>query len=326
MRTPYISVVTPIYGCRAALLELYDRLASVLSTISADYEIIMVNDSSLDDAWEVIKKLASDDRRVKGINLSRNFGQHYAITAGLDYAQGDWVVVMDCDLQHKPEEIPKLYQKAQEGYDLVVGMRAERQDTYLKKLGSRLFYRVFAYLTGSRIDNRLSNFGIYSRKVIQSITALREQSRAFGLLALWVGFRRIEIDIEHASRPYGKSAYTFRRMMGLALDSILSHSDRVLLITVKLGLFLSFTSLLYATWVLVRYFYWATPVEGWTSLIVSIYFTAGLIIGSIGVVGLYVGKIFNEVKGRPLYFIDSATFELSSPMSRPRSSGDVSEP
>lgn len=310
MTRPYISIVTPVYGCSVGLRELCSRLASVLCTISVDYEIIMVNDASPDGAWEVIKALAREDGRLKGINLSRNFGQHYAITAGLDYARGDWVVVMDCDLQHLPEEIPKLYQKAQEGYDLVVGMRAQRQDSYLKKLGSRLFYRVFAYLTGSRIDNRLSNFGIYSRKVIQSITALREQNRAFGLLALWVGFRRSEIEIEHASRPYGESAYTLRRMMSLAVDSILSHSDRLLLITVKLGLFLSLSSLLYAAWAVLRYLFWATPVEGWTSLIVSIYFTTGLIIGSIGVVGLYVGKIFNEAKGRPLYLIDSATFEL----------------
>jgi len=312
MKSPYISVVTPVYGCDGGLRELYSRLASVLAPISADYEIIMVNDSSPDEAWEVIKELARADGRVRGINLSRNFGQHFAITAGLDYARGDWVVVMDCDLQHKPEEIPKLYTKAQEGYDLVVGMRAQRQDSYLKKLGSRLFYRVLSYLTGSSVDNRISNFGIYSQKVIRSITALREQNRAFGLLALWVGFRRAEIEIEHARRPYGKSAYTFRRMMSLASDSILSHSDRLLLITVKLGLLLAFTAFLYAAWILLRYVFWATPVEGWTSLMVSIYFTAGLIIGSIGVVGLYVGKIFNEVKHRPLYFIDSATFDPGS--------------
>lgn len=312
MKPPYISVVTPVYGCDQGLHELHSRLASVLAPISADYEIIMVNDSSPDGAWQVIKELARADARVKGINLSRNFGQHFAITAGLDYARGDWVVVMDCDLQHKPEEIPKLYKKAQEGYDLVVGMRAQRQDSYLKKLGSRLFYRVFSYLTGMSVDNRLSNFGIYSQKVIRSITTLREQNRAFGLLALWVGFRRVEIEIEHARRPYGNSAYTFRRMMSLALDSILSHSDRLLRTTVKLGLLLAFTALLYAAWILLRYLFWATPVEGWTSLMVSIYFTAGLIIGSIGIVGLYVGKIFNEVKHRPLYFIDSATFDPGS--------------
>jgi len=324
MNPTHISVVTPVYGCDNGLRELYDRLASVLAPISADFEIIMVNDSSPDAAWEVIKELARADGRIKGINLSRNFGQHFAITAGLDYARGDWVVVMDCDLQHKPEEIPKLYKKAQEGYDLVVGMRARRQDTFLKKLGSHLFYRVFSYLTGSRVDNRLSNFGIYSQKVVRSITALREQNRAFGLLALWVGFRRAEIEIDHARRPYGQSAYTFRRMMSLASDSILSHSDRLLLLTVKLGLSLAITALAYATWILLRYVFWATPVEGWTSLMVSIYFTAGLIIGSIGVVGLYVGKIFNEVKHRPLYFIESVTFDpgsISAGTSRPNGGG-----
>lgn len=309
MTTPHISVVTPVYGCGRSLGELCERLASTLSVITPDFEIVLVNDASPDGAWEVIKELAGADKRIRGINLSRNFGQHFAITAGLDFARGDWVVVMDCDLQHRPEEIPKLYQKAQEGYDLVVGMRIQRQDSFLKKLGSRLFYRVLNYLTEARIDDRLTNFGIYSRKVVRSITALREQNRAFGLLALWVGFRRAEIGIEHASRPYGESAYTLRRMMSLALDSILSHSDRPLLLTVKVGLLVSLLSFLYAVWILVRYLFWSTPVVGWSSLIVSVYFTAGLIMGSIGIVGLYVGKIFNEVKGRPLYFIEATTFE-----------------
>jgi len=312
MKAPHISIVTPVYGCGSSLSELCDRLSYALSPITPDYEILLVNDASPDGAWEVIKDLAAADGRIKGINLSRNFGQHFAITCGLDFARGDWVVVMDCDLQHKPEEIPKLYRKALEGYDLVVGMRTRRQDSYLKKLGSRLYYRILNYLTDARIDNRLSNFGIYSRRAIQSIAALREQYRDFGLLAIWVGFRRAEIGIEHASRPYGSSAYTLRRMMSLALDSILSHSDRPLRVTVKLGLLLSLSSFLYAIWILVKYLFWSTPVAGWSSLIVSIYFTAGLIMGSIGVVGLYVGKIFNEVKGRPLYFVDSTTFEMES--------------
>jgi glycosyltransferase involved in cell wall biosynthesis len=312
MTIPHISVVTPVYGCARSLRELCERLSLSLAPITADYEILLVNDASPDVAWDVIQDLASTDRRIKGINLSRNFGQHYAITAGLDFATGDWIVVMDCDLQHRPEDIPELYQKAQEGYDLVVGMRTLRHDNYLKKLGSRVFYRILSYLTDTPVDNRLSNFGVYSRKVIRSITALREQSRAFGLLALWVGFRRAEIGIEHASRPYGKSTYTLRRLISLAVDSILSHSARPLLLTVKFGLFLSFSSFLYAVWILVRYLFWATPVVGWSSLIMSIYFVAGLIMGSVGVVGLYLGKIFNEVKGRPLYLIESTTFELNA--------------
>lgn len=308
----HISVVTPIYGCCSTLHELYTRLDAALSKISENYEIIMVNDGSPDSAWSTIQQLAHADERVKGINLSRNFGQHYAITAGLDFARGDWIVVMDCDLQDQPEELVKLYQKAQEGYDIVVGRRALRQDSFFKKVSSKLFYMVFAYFTGSKIDNRIGNFGIYSRKVIRSLSALKEQNRSFGLFALWVGFRRIEVNIEHASRPQGKSSYTLKRMVGLAVDSIVAHSNKLLRISIKLGFILSATSLLYTLWLVVTYFVWATPVEGWTSLMVSVYFTAGLIIGSIGVVGLYVGKIFDEVKGRPLYIIDSTTFEMKA--------------
>ena len=312
MPTPHLSVVTPIYGCCSSLIELYARLDAVLSGISANYEIIMVNDASPDCAWEVIQQLAQKDPRVKGINLSRNFGQHYAITAGLDYAHGDWVVVMDCDLQDVPEEIAKLYHKAQEGYDVVVGRRANRQDVFLKKLASKLFYQVFAYFTGSKVDNRIGNFGIYAQKVTRSIRGLKEQNRSFGLFALWVGFRRIELDIEHARRIQGGSSYTFRKMVSLAMDSIVAHSSKLLRLTVKLGLTLSVLSLGYALWMIVRYFLWAIPVVGWTSLIVSVYFTAGLIIGSIGIIGLYVGKIFDEVKQRPLYIIESTTFEMNT--------------
>lgn len=309
---PHLSVVTPVYGCAEALPELCQRLHKVLGELSPDYEIIMVNDASPDDAWVVIQSLAIDDERVKGINLSRNFGQHYAITAGLDYAQGDWVVVMDCDLQDLPEEIRNLYRTAQLGYDIVVGLRTIREDGWVKKFLSKQFARVFSYFTGAKLDNRIGNFGIYAQKVIRSIRPLREQNRSFGLFVLWVGFRRIEIDVKHAPRTYGKTSYTFRKMMSLAMDSILAHSDKLLRLTVKLGLIISLLSLCFAGWIIVRYFLWSTPLMGWTSLIVSVYFSTGLIIGTIGIVGLYIGKIFNEVKNRPLYIIDTATFDAFS--------------
>ena len=311
MSALHLSVVSPVYGCNDALLELCQRLHASLQTITSNYEIILINDGSSDKAWESIQKLAFEDARVKGINLSRNFGQHYAITAGLDFAAGDWVVVMDCDLQDRPEEIPKLYKKAQEGFDVVVGRRIERQDKWMKKGFSKLFYLVFKYLSGYKVDNRIGNFGVYAQKVVQSVRCLQEQNRSFGLFALWVGFRRIEIDVEHDRRVYGRSSYNFRKMAMLALDSIVAHSDKLLRLTVKLGLSLSVLSLLYAAWVVAQYFLWAKPIIGWTSLIVSIYLVAGLIIGTIGIVGLYVGKIFEEVKRRPLYIIDATTFELT---------------
>lgn len=312
MPTPHISIVTPVYGCRACLHELYQRLDASLSGISKNYEIIMVNDGSPDDAWTVIKELSVIDDRVRGINLSRNFGQHCAITAGLDFAKGDWVVVMDCDLQDVPEEIPRLYAKAQEGYDIVVGRRVQRQDLFLKKISSKVFYKIFNYFTMSGIDNRIGNFGIYARKVIQSISKFKEQNRSFGLFAFWVGFQRVEVDIEHGRRLSGTSSYTFKRMARLAIDSIIAHSSKILQLSVKLGFILSIASILYALWLTIEYFILKNPVTGWTSLIVSIYFTTGLIIGSIGIVGLYVGKIFDEVKGRPIYLINSTTFEVIS--------------
>lgn len=309
---PHISVVIPVYGCGQCIVGLYSRLVATLAPLSEKFELILINDASPDDSWLTIQEIAERDRRVKGINLSRNFGQHYAITAGLDFAVGDWVVVMDCDLQDVPEEIPKLYHVALNGYEVVVGRRVRRQDGLIKKLLSKLFYSVFFYFSGSKVDNRIGNFGIYSRKVIESIKQLREQNRSFGLFAIWVGFRRIEIDVTHAARSSGKSAYTFRRMIGLAVDSLIAHSNKLLLVAINLGFIISLLSIGAAGWIALRYFLWSTPVIGWTSLMVSIYFTAGLIIGTIGVVGLYVGKIFEEVKGRPLYIIQSTTFEISA--------------
>ncbi len=309
---PHITIVTPVFGCDQVLVELYERLCSSLSTITERFEIIMVNDASPDCAWDLIQKLAQNDPRVKGINLSRNFGQHHAITAGLDFAQGDWVVVMDCDLQDQPEEIPKLYFKALEGYDLVVGLRIQRQDNLLRKLISKLFSTVFTYFADIEVDNQTSSFGIYSRKVIRSITHMKEQHRSFGLFALWVGFRRVQIPIRHSRRQYGKSSYNFSRMFKLAMNSIISHSNKLLSIFVTLGFTISSISLVYACWRLIKYFFGGEQLLGWTSLIVSIYLTAGLIIAVIGVVGIYIGKIFDEVKGRPLYIIESTTFQIGS--------------
>jgi len=304
IKKPYVSVVTPVYGCSTCLLELYIRLVKTIETINPDFEIIMVNDGSPDNAWEVITDLCQKDTRVKGINLSRNFGQHNAITAGLDYAQGDWVVVMDCDLQDQPEEIIKLYNKTLEGFDMVIGRRKERKDKFFKKFTSKLFFKVFNYLSGVNMDNRIKNFGIYSKKVIKNIKNFREQSRVFGLYALWVGFKRIEIDIAHSPRPFGKSSYTLRKSTSFAFAIIIAHSNKLLNLTIKLGFLLSLSAFLYSFYLIFRYFIWGISIIGWLSLIVSILFSTGLLMCSIGVLGAYIGKIFDEVKNRPLYIVD----------------------
>ena len=312
MSKVHISVVTPVYACGECLDLLYQRLIQSISKITESFEIIMVNDASPDNSWELIKQLSDKDPRVKGINLSRNFGQHYAITAGLDFAKGDWVVVMDCDLQDQPEMISRLYDEAQKGYDVVVGIRAQRNDRYLKKLLSKLFYKSYYFFTEIKINHNFGNFGIYSQKVIQNVNKFKEQNRSFGLFVIWLGFARQEIEIEHAKREYGKSAYNFPKMLDLAIDSIVSHSNKPLKISVKLGFLLSFMSIVYSIWLVLSYFIWEIPIEGWTSLIVSLYFLTGLILGAIGMLGLYVGKIFDETKNRPLYVIDSLTFDHKS--------------
>jgi len=309
---PHISVVIPVYKAEKCLQVLYARLRSSLEIITEDFEIILVEDCGGDRSWDIILELAQKDSRVKGIQFSRNFGQHYGITAGLDHCNGDWVVVMDCDLQDRPEEILRLYAKAQEGYDVVVGMRKNRQDSYFKKISSKLFYMVYSYFTGSKINNRIGNFGIYSRKVIHNITKLREQNRSFGLFAIWVGFNRMEIEVEHGRRLHGKSTYNFKRLFKLAFDSIISYSNKLLFLFVNLGFIIAFLSLIAIFWLVFRNLVWGIAIIGWTSLIVSIYLTSGLLIAIIGIVGIYIGKIFNEVKGRPLYIIRNTTFEIKS--------------
>ena len=308
-KTPYISVVTPVYGCGDCLEQLYNRLKTTLSNINENFEIIMVNDASPDNAWDIITQLAHKDNRVKGINLSRNFGQHRTITAGLDYASGEWIVVMDCDLQDQPEEILKLYNKTQEGYDVVFGRRAIRQDSFLKKLSSKLFYKVFDYFTETHTDNTIANFSIISKKVLLTLRRYKEQNRSYALFVNLVGFKRADIDIVHASREIGKSSYTLSKLINLAIDGIVSQSNKPLKLSIKFGFLVSFIAFIYALWLILRYILYGISVEGWTSVMVSIYLISGLIFLNLGFLGLYIGKIFDETKNRPLYIVDEVTWE-----------------
>jgi len=298
-----ISVVSPVYGCRECLDALCERVAATLVPITAEFEIILVNDACPQGSWETIQALARQDSRIKGINLSRNFGQHYAITAGLDHAKGDWVVVMDCDLQDKPEEIAKLHAKAMEGYDIVFGQRVERQDRFFKKLASRMFYWVLEYFTDTEHDKTIANFGIFSRQVIQTVSCYREQNRSFPLFVKIAGFKRTQIPVEHDDRLYGKSSYNFSKLVNLAIDSIVAHSNKPLRLFIQFGFFIALGSMFYALWLVLSYFLYGDIAEGWTSLMVSMFFMFGLLFGILGILGLYIGKIFDEVKRRPLYII-----------------------
>lgn len=304
---PHISVVIPVYKAENCLDELYIRLKVALEIISQDFEIVLVEDCGGDNSWQIIERLAALDPRVLGIQFSRNFGQHYGITAGLDHCHGDWVVVMDCDLQDRPEEIPRLYAKAQEGYDIVLALRGKRQDPLLKRITSWLFYKLFSYLADIDYNGDSGNFRIMSRKVVENFCLMRERLRFFGGLIQWMGFPTTSIEVEHAKRFEGNSTYTFVKLWNLAAETIIAYSDKPLRLSVSLGFLMAFFSFCYGSYVLIRALVYGVPVQGWSSLIISLYFIGGIIIAMIGTVGIYLGKTFDESKKRPLYIVNRMT-------------------
>jgi dolichol-phosphate mannosyltransferase len=298
-----ISIVIPVYGSVDTLAELYERLVQVLDPICELTEIILVNDASPGCAWMEIRKLCTRDKRVKGINLSRNFGQHSAITAGLKYSSGNWIVVMDCDLQDAPEEIPNLLNNISEGCEAVIARRISRNEGFLKVLASRLFYRLFSYLTDTKQDPSVANFGIYSRKLTDAIMELGDYVRYLPVMVNWVGFYVAYIEVVQEKRKSGKSGYSLGKLFGLATSVIISFSDKPLKLTIKFGFFFSVLSFLLAIFYLIKYFVVGIPVSGWTSLILSLWFLSGVIVTILGLIGLYIGKIFEKVKSRPVFII-----------------------
>ena len=298
-----ISIVIPEYKGAGMVGELVKRCRESLSVITEDYEIILVNDASPDNAWEEIKKSCVGDSRVKGIDLSKNFGQHYAISAGLAYAKGEWVVVMDCDLQDRPEEIPRLYSKAIEGWDIVYARRVNKKFGFFKKLSSTLFNAVLSWLSGSKTDPAIGNFGIYEKRVIEEFNKLKECARSFGSLIHLLGFKSTTIDVVHSERGEGKSSYTLRKLLHLSADIILSNSNKPLKMTSWLGFGMAALSFLLALYNVIAKLAGIVEIPGYTSTVFSIWFVGGLILSVLGVVGLYVGRIFDQVKERPLFIV-----------------------
>ncbi len=294
-----ISVVSPVYRGEKMVDELVARCTRAVSGITEDYEIVLVNDSSPDGSWERIREICARDPHVVGVDLSRNFGQHPAITAGLRQARGEWVVVLDCDLQDRPEEIPRLYEKAREGWDVVFARRAERQDKYLKRLSSAMFHGFYNWLTGAKTDKTIANFGIYRRCVTREVCRIPDQSRVFGALVRHVGFRQTAIDVEHARRAEGRSSYTLLKLLKLAFENSVASSNKPLRMAVGLGLAMSGVSFLLALYNIVARLCGLITVDGFTTTVFSIWFVGGLLLLVLGIVGLYIGRIYDQVKGRP---------------------------
>lgn len=304
-----LSVVSPVYGCRGCLEELVDRIGAAVEDVVSSYEIILVDDRSPDGAWSRISELAASRSCVRGLRLSRNFGQHAAISAGLAHATGRKVVVMDCDLQDVPEEIPALLAALDDGVDIALASRTRRQDSFFKKAGSRAFYRLLGWLSGSDYDPTTANFGAYSRKVVDAVNAMPEADRFFPLLVRWTGFDAALVPVVHARRAEGRSGYSLRQLLRLAMNVALSFSDKPLRLVVRTGLVFAFLSLCIVALSVYRYSIGDIAVAGFTSIVASIWLVGGVVVSSVGVVGLYVGKLHGQAKYRPNFIVADDTAE-----------------
>ena len=301
---PDLSVVVPVYKCAACLAELRRRLAAAIEPITPGYELVFVEDGGTDDSWDVLVELARAHPEVRAARLSRNYGQHAAITAGLAESRGRWVVVMDCDLQDPPEEIPRLWAKAQEGFDVVLARRVGRQHSAHRRWAARLYFALLSRVAGRRFEGEYGTFSILARKVVDGFLRFMERDRHYLFILHWLGFRTGEIEYDHGQRLAGESSYTLRTLLAHAANGVFAQTTVFLRWIVYLGfvvcaLGLALALYFFSVWLL----HDAVP-PGFTSLAVLILVLGGFTILTTGMSGLYVGKIFEEVKGRPLFVID----------------------
>jgi polyisoprenyl-phosphate glycosyltransferase len=312
LRDREISVVVPVYKCAECLRHLHGRLAAALAQVPGEHEIVLVDDRSPDDSWRILRQLAEEDRSIRVVRLSRNFGQHAAITAGIEFARGRWIVVMDCDLQDPPEDIPRLYARAQEGAEIVYARRTGRRGPWFRRIASRAYFRLLNASLGTNFDPDYGNFTIISRKVRDAFLRFRDKDRHYLMILRWLGFDHASIDVAHADRYAGESAYTLRTLLRFATDGLFFQSTTLLRWSTYIGFTASLGGVVLAAFFFVNYFFENT-YPGWTSLAVLILVIGGVTITTVGVAGLYIGKIFTQVKDRPLYVVDDVLQAARSP-------------
>lgn len=300
-----LSFVIPVYGSPHSLVPLTERIDSVCRSLGRSYEIVLVDDRCPKGSWVVIEKLVKESQFIKGLRLSRNFGQHAAIQAGLMRAKGEWIVVMDCDLQDQPEEVPILLHKATLGsYDIVRARRTNRSDSLYRRTASKAFYSLLSFLTDTHQSSEIANFGVYNSRAIREFNRWTEQSKYFPAMIEWIGFNQTSIEIKHAGRFEGQSSYTFRKLLGLATNIIIGFSDKPLKLMTLSGMLISLLTFVGSILLLILHFNGVFRVEGWTSVMLSLWFLSGYIIFGLGLTGLYIGRALIESKGRPVYIVD----------------------
>jgi dolichol-phosphate mannosyltransferase len=298
-----LSVVVPVYGCRPCLRALHERLTAALAELGQAYEIVLVDDRAEDGSWPEIERLVELDRAVRGIRLSRNFGQHAAITAGLHHARGAWAVVMDCDLQDPPEVIPRLWAKAQEGHDIVFGRRSRKPTGFLRGLLGRLYFRGIRVFAETPVDGQYGSFSLVSRKVLDAFLRFKDQDRHYMMILTWLRFDTAWVDYEPAPRYRGASSYSLPKLIEHALDGVFFQTTVLLRWIVYMGFGLALLGALLALRVVYAKVV-GTVFPGWTSLVAGGLFVGGFIILSTGITGLYIGKVFDQVRARPVFVVD----------------------
>jgi len=302
----FYSVIVPLYNENLVIKESYQRLKEVMDSVKENYEIIFINDGSTDETRDKVEKICNEDKKIKLINFSRNFGHQAAISAGMELAQGDAIIVIDADLQDPPEVIPKMIEKWKEGYEVVYGKRIKREgDSFFKKITAKIFYRVFKSMTSINIPVDAGDFRLIDRKVCDVLTSLPERNRYVRGLVSWVGYKQTFVEISRQERFAGETKYPLKKMIKLAIDGITSFSYKPLAIVGYFGGLTSLIGLISIIGVIINGLVNKTPFLNFGLIIAINLLMFGLVFISIGIMGEYIGRIFDESKARPNYIIAS---------------------
>lgn len=300
---PLLSIVSPVFQAEQIVPNLVERILEETRRVTDDFEVVFVDDGSSDGSWERITRACARDPRVKGVRLTRNFGQQNAITAGLACARGDYVIVMDCDLQDDPRYIPALVAKAREGYDVVLARGQTREYGWMRNVLTRAFYLILR-ITGDlpQVDPHVHGFSLISRRVVNAFLRLEDYRRDYLMLVLWMGFRHAILPVEHAPRFAGRSSYSWAKLVQHAAAAISSHSKSLLKLAVAVGFTYVAAAAIFAVYLVISYFVHGYRA-GWASTMVMLLGSTGVILLAVGVAGIYIGNIFDQVRRRPLFLI-----------------------
>lgn len=304
-----ISVVSPVYKAENIIATLVAQIDNEVKKITPDYEIILVEDCSLDKSWLQIEKLAKQNNKIKGYKLSRNFGQHAAIKAGIEQANGNCCIVIDCDLQDDPKYIHPIYTKYKEGFDIIYTYKKKRKHSFFKNLTARVFNVFFNFLLDNKSlesDKNIGAYSLISKKVMTAFLSHNDYQFHYLLVLRWLGFKSSYIEISHNKRFSGKSSYTLKKLFSHALIAITYHSDKLLKFNIYIGVVIAFFAFIFSVFIVGKSLIHGFQV-GWASIFVLILFSFGFTLASLGIIGLYLGKLFDQTKRRPQYIIDKIT-------------------